>query len=68
MAAKDKQKENLEKLTDHVEERQLDADRMAQVRWAEKRRVGLVDHRGKPQRSGPACLSCRHFALITTTP
>lgn len=32
MAAKDKQKENLERVTDFVEDRQLDADRMAQVR------------------------------------
>ena len=31
MATMDKQKENLERVTDFVEERQLDADRMAQV-------------------------------------
>ncbi len=31
MAAKDKQKEGLEKVTDYVEDRQLDADRMAKV-------------------------------------
>lgn len=43
MAAKDKQKENLEKLTDHVEERQLDADRMAQVsHFVAKRGIGRV--------------------------